>query len=60
MLLKRFPRSGFFNFWEQVKVWWAESTRLCDLWLSTLNFLSFTLRYGMCKYDFTLWIQGNS
>jgi hypothetical protein len=28
MLLKRFPRSGFFKFWEQVKVWWAEPTRL--------------------------------
>jgi hypothetical protein len=23
MLLKRFPRSGFLNFGEQFKVWWA-------------------------------------
>jgi hypothetical protein len=32
MLLKHFPRSGFFffQFWEQVEVWWAQPTR--DRW----------------------------
>jgi hypothetical protein len=60
MLLKRFPRNGFDQFWEQVKVWWAHvrTVRRVGKHLSSILFQNFRYcTWGMRPRVIVIWLQ---